>query len=187
VLNRSGGHASVAGILLGFAVPVPRGIPGEGRGLAEHFEHLWRPLSAGVAVPVFAFFSAGVTIGGINGFRDSLQDPVALGIVLGLVLGKTIGILAATWLVQRFTRASLHESLAWIDVVGLAILGGIGFTVSLLIGELAFGSGSERDEHVKVAVLTGSVAAALIAAVLLRVRNRIYQRIQSAERAARRN
>jgi NhaA family Na+:H+ antiporter len=181
LVHASGVHATVAGVLLGFAVPVERGIPGDGPGLAEHFERLWRPLSAGVAVPVFAFFSAGVVIGGLSGLTAALRDPVALGIVIGLVVGKPLGILLATWLVQRFTRAALHESLAWVDVGGLAALGGVGFTVSLLIGELAFGEGSPRDDHVKVAVLTGSVTAALIATVILRIRNRVYRRLRERE------
>jgi NhaA family Na+:H+ antiporter len=172
LVHASGVHATVAGVLLGFAVPVPRGIPGEGPGLAEHLEHLFRPLSAGVAVPVFAFFSAGVALGGFSGLLRSLRDPIALGILLGLVIGKPVGILLATWATQRFTRASLHESLGWVDVVGLAILGGIGFTVSLLIGQLAFGAGTVRDEHVKAAVLVGSTTAAILGSVLLRIRSR---------------
>jgi len=98
-------------------------------------------------------------------------------------VGKTIGITAATWLVSRFTRAELDEDLGWPDVLGLALLGGIGFTVSLLIGELAFGAGSARDEHVKVGVLLGTVTAALLAAVVLRFRNRRYRRICEAEAA----
>jgi NhaA family Na+:H+ antiporter len=181
LVHESGVHATVAGVLLGFAVPVPRGIPGEGPGLAEHFEHWWRPISSGIAVPVFAFFSAGVAVGGLSGLSTALRDPVAMGVVVGLVAGKPVGILAATYLVSRFTRAQLSEDLAWVDVLGLAVLGGIGFTVSLLIGELAFGPGSPQDEHVKVAVLTGSVLAALIAAVILRVRNRIYRRISEQD------
>jgi Na+:H+ antiporter, NhaA family len=126
-------------------------------------------------VPVFAFFAAGVTVGGWSGLADSLADPVALGIVAALVVGKTVGITAATWLVARFTRAELDEQLSWWDVLGLALLGGIGFTVSLLIGELAFGGGSVRDEHVKVGVLVGTLTAALLASVLLRMRNRRYR------------
>ena len=101
-----------------------------------------RPLSAGVAVPVFAFFAAGVTVGGLDGLVTALQDPVALGIILGLVVGKTIGIAGSTWLLATFTRADLDDELSWVDVIGMAMLAGIGFTVSLLIGELAFGSGS---------------------------------------------
>jgi NhaA family Na+:H+ antiporter len=185
LVHASGVHATVAGVLLGFAVPVVRseraGGPDAGPGLAEHFEHRFRPISAGFAVPVFAFFSAGVTVGGLAGLRTSLTDSVALGIVVALVAGKTIGISAATWLVSRFTRAELDEDLGWTDVLGLALLGGIGFTVSLLIGELAFGAGSERDEHVKVGVLLGTVLAALLATVVLRLRNRRYRRIHEAE------
>jgi Na+:H+ antiporter, NhaA family len=185
LVHASGVHATVAGVLLGFAVPVVRsqaaGGPDAGPGMAEHFEHRFRPISAGFAVPVFAFFSAGVTVGGLTGLRASLTDSVALGIVVALVVGKTIGITAATWLVSRFTRAELDEDLGWPDVLGLSLLGGIGFTVSLLIGELAFGAGSERDEHVKVGVLLGTVLAALLATVVLRLRNRRYRRIAEAE------
>jgi NhaA family Na+:H+ antiporter len=185
LMHASGVHATVAGVLLAFTVPVIRsaaaGGPDAGPGLAEHFEHRFRPLSAGVAVPVFAFLSAGVAIGGFAGLAAALADRVAIGIVVGLVVGKPLGIMAATWLVSRFTHANLDEGLAWIDVFGLALLGGIGFTVSLLIGELAFGLGSARDEHVKVAVLTGSLAAALLASVVLRARSRVYRRVHEAE------
>ncbi|WP_083873747.1 Na+/H+ antiporter NhaA [Frankia sp. QA3] len=187
LVHASGVHATVAGVLLGFAVPVLRseraGGPQAGPGLAEHFEHRWRPLSAGVAVPVFAFCSAGVTVGGLAGLADALSDRAALGVIVGLVVGKAIGIFTTTWLVARFTGASLERGLAWIDVAGLALLGGIGFTVSLLIGELAFGPGSARDDHVKVGVLTASVTAALLATVVLRLRNRAYARIHQLETA----
>jgi NhaA family Na+:H+ antiporter len=185
LLHASGVHSTVAGVLLAFTVPVVRssaaGGPDAGPGMAEHFEHRFRPISTGVAVPVFAFFAAGVTVGGLSGLADSLSDRVALGIVAALVVGKTVGITAATWLVSRFTRAELDADLGWWDVVGLALLGGIGFTVSLLIGELAFGSGGVRDEHVKVGVLVGTVTAALLASVLLRLRNRRYRRMADEE------
>jgi NhaA family Na+:H+ antiporter len=185
LVHASGVHATVAGVLLAFTVPVVRseaaGGPDAGPGLAEHFEHRIRPVSAGVAVPVFAFLSAGVTVGGLSGLGAALSDTVALGIVVGLVAGKVMGITGATWLVSRFTRAELDPDLGWPDVVGLAVLGGIGFTVSLLIGELAFGPGSVRDEHVKVGVLTGTLLAALLAGVLLKLRDRRYQRMCRAE------
>ncbi|MEP6981410.1 MAG: Na+/H+ antiporter NhaA [Nakamurella sp.] len=185
LVHAAGVHATVAGVLLGFAVPVIRsrrnGGPEAGPGLAEHFEHVWRPLSSGVAVPVFAFFSAGVAIGGLSGLGSALSDRVALGVVVGLVVGKAIGVFGATWLVARFTRAELDKDLAWIDVFGLAVLAGIGFTVSLLIGELAFGEGTATDDHVKVAVLTGSILASLLAAVILRLRNRVYRRVCAEE------
>lgn len=186
LMHESGVHATVAGVLLGFAVPVLRsaraGGPEAGPGLAEHFEHRFRPISAGVAVPVFAFFAAGVTVGGWDGLRSSLSDAVALAIVAGLVAGKVVGIFGTTWLVARLTRARLDASLAWLDVLAVAALGGIGFTVSLLIGELAFTSDA-RAEHVKVGVLAGSLLAATVAGALLRSRNRAYRRLAEDESA----
>ncbi|MDF1603607.1 Na+/H+ antiporter NhaA [Nocardioides sp. YIM 152315] len=181
LVHESGVHATVAGVLLAFTVPVLRRDGEQGPGLAEHLEHLVRPVSAGFAVPAFAFFAAGVHIGGWAGLTDSMSDRVALGIVCGLVLGKPLGIVASTWLLRTFTRADLDDELSWLDVVGMAMLAGIGFTVSLLIGELAFDDHSTTGERVKVAVLVGSVVAASIAAVVLRLRNRVYRRICEAE------
>ena len=181
LVHASGVHATVAGVLLGFAVPVVRRSAGKGPGLAEHFEHRWRPLSASFAVPVFAFFAAGVAVGGASGLGNALLDPVAVGILVGLVVGKPLGVLAATWLVARFTRAELDADLSWWDVLGLAMLAGVGFTVSLLIGELAFGAGSDKDDHAKVAVLAGSIIAAALAGILLRARSKVYERLFAAE------
>jgi NhaA family Na+:H+ antiporter len=175
LVHESGVHATVAGVLLAFTVPVRK------QGLAEHFERRLRPLSAGFAVPVFAFFAAGVSVTAAGGFGASLRDSVTLGVIAGLVAGKTIGITGAAWLVQRFTRARLDPGLSWWDVLGLALLGGIGFTVSLLIGELAFGSGTVRDGHAKIGILTGSLLAALLATVVLRLRERHYRRIAEEE------
>ena len=185
LVHASGVHATVAGVLLAFTVPVIRsqaaGGPEAGPGMAEHFEHRVRPLSAGVAVPVFAFFAAGVTVGGFAGLTSAMTSTVTLGIVVGLLAGKTIGIFTATYLVARFTRATLDEDLRWVDVAGVAVLGGIGFTVSLLIGELAYGTGSALDEQVKVGVLVGSLLSAVVASVVLRLRNRTYRRLCAAE------
>jgi len=180
-MHLSGVHATVAGVLLGFTVPVRRRDGSDGRGLAEHLEHLVRPISTGVAVPVFAFFAAGVHLGGWSGFTASVREPVALGVIAGLVLGKCVGIAGSTWLLATFTRADLDEELAWIDVIGMALLGGIGFTVALLIGELAFGDGTPADEQVKVGVITGSVVAGVLATIVLRTRNRIYRRLCDEE------
>jgi Na+:H+ antiporter, NhaA family len=99
------------------------------------------------------------------------------------VVGKVVGIGGSTWLLARFTRAALDDDLAWVDVLGMALLGGVGFTVSLLIGELAFAEGSPSYEHAKVAVLCGSLLAASLAAVVLRIRNRAYRRIHDLETA----
>jgi len=182
-VHASGIHATVAGVLLGFAVPVlasgKKGEPAEG--LAEHLEHKLRPFSAGFAVPVFAFFSAGVALGGLDGMGAALRDPVALGIVAALVLGKAVGVFGTTFLVTKTTRASLDSGIAWIDLFGLALLAGIGFTVSLLIGELSFGAGSAHNDHAKVAILAGSLISALLAAVVLKARNRRYRQVQLEE------
>ncbi len=150
LVHASGIHATVAGVLLGLVVPVkPRArVPRVSTlaadvDVAQRFEHRLRPLSAGVAVPVFAFFAAGVRVVG-GGFGESLADEAAIAVVLGLVLGKLVGVFGGTWAVARFTRAELDDDLAWWDVSGLSLLAGIGFTVSLLIGELAFAGDAGR-------------------------------------------
>ena len=178
-MHASGVHATVAGVLLGFTVPVLTGA-GDRPGMAERMEHIWRPVSAGIAVPVFALFAAGVSVRE-GGIAEALRDPVAIGVVAGLVVGKLVGVLGSTFLLARFTRAELDANLTWSDVLGVSLLAGIGFTVSLLIGELAFGAGSERDEHVKAAVLVGSLVSALLAAVVLVRRNAVYRRLRDAE------
>ncbi|MEW1954397.1 Na+/H+ antiporter NhaA [Terrabacter sp. NPDC080008] len=184
LVHASGIHATVAGVLLGLLVPVNREVEDDPdrRSLAERLEHKLRPFSAGFAVPVFAFFAAGVTVVG-GGLGAALTDAAAIGVVVGLVAGKAIGVLGGTWAVARFTRAELDEDLAWTDVFGLSLLAGVGFTVSLLVGELAFGNGSERDDHVKLAVLCGSLMAALLASVVLRLRNRHYRLVEARETA----
>lgn len=185
LIHASGVHATVAGVLLGFAVPVirsaKRGGPDAGPGMAEHFEHLMRPISAGLAVPLFAFFSAGVALGGIAGLKSAFTDTVAVGIVVALICGKFVGVLGATWVVTKTTKAKLAEGLAWIDVVGLALLAGVGFTVSLLISELSFGDDSPHYSHAKVAILAGSLTAALLATVVLRLRNKHYRKLALIE------
>jgi Na+:H+ antiporter, NhaA family len=176
LVHESGVHATVAGVLLGFTVPVRRRTEGPGPGLAEHFEHRWRPVSAGIAVPVFAFFAAGVSIVDTAG---ALTRPVAMGVIASLVIGKTLGVFGATFLVHRFTSASLADGISWWDVLGLALLGGIGFTVSLLIGELALDPA--QNGSVRIGVLTGSVTAALLATLVLRIRNGVYRRLCAEE------
>lgn len=185
LLHASGIHATVAGVALAFTIPVlhktKSDVEPQGPGLAEIFEHRFRPLSAGFAVPVFAFFSAGVAVGGSQGLFSALSDPVAIGIMAALVLGKPIGILSATWLTARFTKATLDPSLKWVDLLGVSLLAGIGFTVSLLVGELSFGLGSTANDHAKVAILAASVLAAVLAAILLGNRNRSYRKLRDEE------
>ncbi len=185
LVHASGVHATVAGVLLGFAIPVIRsqanGGPEAGPGLSEIFEHRFRPISAGIAVPVFAFFSAGVAIGGWDGLVSAATDPVAIGVVVALVLGKPAGIMGTTWVLTKFTRASLDRSLKWIDVFGVSLLAGIGFTVSLLVAELSFGQGSPHDDHAKIGILLASVIAALLASAILTTRNRQYHAVELEE------
>jgi NhaA family Na+:H+ antiporter len=187
-VHASGVHSTVSGVLLGFAVPVMgragragADVVGPPDRVAERFEHILRPISAGFAVPVFAFFAAGVTVSGWAGLGDSLRQPVTLGVIAGLLLGKPIGVTATTYLLAKFTGATLDDDLAWRDVLGVSLLAGIGFTVSLLIGELAFGSGTVAGADVKVAVLTASVVAGVLAAIVLLSRNAAYRRIYLAE------
>ncbi|GAB3820916.1 Na+/H+ antiporter NhaA [Tessaracoccus terricola] len=184
LVHASGVHATVAGVLLGFTVPVmatPRArvSVGEDRdgtplfeGLAAHFADRWGLVATVFAVPVFAFFSAGVPLGGVDGLVSAMSDPVTLGIMAGLVLGKPIGILGVTFVLTRFRSLGLDPSLRWPDLVGMSFVAGIGFTVSLLVGELAFEGTEVALEHVKVGVLGGSLVAAVIGGVLLGVRNK---------------
>ncbi|WP_091229389.1 Na+/H+ antiporter NhaA [Microbacterium sp. 3J1] len=189
-IHAAGIHATVAGVLLGFVVPVVpterarvrRGEDADGEpvydGLAPHFADRWGVVATLFAVPVFAFFAAGVTIGGVEGLRSALTDPIAIGIIVGLVLGKPIGILATTFLLSRVPALRLDETLRWPDLTGMAFLAGIGFTVSLLVGELAYGSSSVADEHVKIGVLLGSLIAAVLGGLMLARRNTLARRRQ---------
>lgn len=172
-MHASGVHATIAGVALGLSVPaIVR--QGQKISIAEHWEHLWRPISAGFAVPTFALLSAGVIVSSAT-LAIAAKDPVAQGVVIGLVIGKPLGIVLATFLVATFTKAQLDRGLSWWDVIGMGFLAGIGFTVSLLIGDLAF-KGARADE-VKVSVLFASLIAAIIGATLLIWRDRHYRKL----------
>ncbi|MEE1763723.1 Na+/H+ antiporter NhaA [Streptomyces sp. SP18BB07] len=179
LMYNSGVHATIAGVAMGLMLRCTRR-EGEQRSPGEHIEHLARPLSAGLAVPLFALFSAGVAVSS-NALAKVFTQPETLGVVLGLVVGKAVGIFGGTWLTARFTRASLSEDLSWPDVFAVSSLAGIGFTVSLLIGELAFEGDQVLTDGVKAAVLTGSLVAAVLATVLLKLRNSKYQALWAAE------
>ncbi|WP_262061221.1 Na+/H+ antiporter NhaA [Streptomyces sp. STR69] len=179
LMYNSGVHATIAGVAMGLMLRCTTR-EDEDHSPGEHVEHLVRPLSAGLAVPLFALFSAGVAISG-GALGDVFTKPETLGVVLGLVVGKAVGIFGGTWLTARFTRASLSDDLAWADVFAVASLAGIGFTVSLLIGELAFAGDQVLTDEVKAAVLVGSLIAALCATVLLKLRNARYRRMYEDE------
>ncbi|MEU1528371.1 Na+/H+ antiporter NhaA [Streptomyces fagopyri] len=179
LMYNSGVHATIAGVAMGLMLRCHRH-EGEEHSPGEHVEHLVRPLSAGLAVPLFALFSAGVVVSG-GALGDVFTRPETLGVVLGLVVGKSVGVFGGTWLTARFTRASLSDDLAWPDVLAVATLAGIGFTVSLLIGELAFTGDPVLTDEVKAAVLVGSLVAAVLATALLKIRNAKYRALCEAE------
>jgi Na+:H+ antiporter, NhaA family len=165
-VHECGVHATIAGVALGLLTRV-RHDPGEDTSPAEHLEHVLSPVSAALAVPFFALMSAGVVL---TGGSELVGDPVFVGVVVGLVVGKPVGVFAGGWLVARFTRAELDPSIGWRDVVGVAVLAGIGFTVSLLVSDLSF-DGPQRDAA-KTAVLAGSVISAVLGALVLGHRDR---------------
>ncbi|MFJ2893853.1 Na+/H+ antiporter NhaA [Streptomyces sp. NPDC087218] len=179
LMYNSGIHATIAGVAMGLMLRCARR-EGESESPGEHIEHLVRPLSAGFAVPMFALFSAGVSLSG-SALANVFGRPETLGVVLGLVVGKTLGIFGGTWLATRFTKAELNKELAWADVFAVASLAGIGFTVSLLIGELAFVGDKGTINEIKAAVLIGSLTAAVFSAVLLKLRVRRYRALHEAE------
>ncbi|HZG97842.1 MAG TPA: Na+/H+ antiporter NhaA [Nocardioidaceae bacterium] len=175
----SGVHATIAGVALGLLTRV-RNDPGEEHSPAERLEHRIRPISAGFAVPVFALFAAGVQISGVG---ELISDPVTIGIVVGLVVGKPLGIVGGAFAMARLTRAELATDLGWGDVGAVGMLAGMGFTVSLLIAQLAFPEGQADDAT--TAVLVASLLAAVLAAVMLLARGKVHSRAAEDTTAAR--
>jgi NhaA family Na+:H+ antiporter len=165
-LHESGIHSTIAGVAMGLLMNLKG---------ADRVMHLIHPVSAGIAVPVFAFFSAGVFVQDLN-FTELAKSPVALGILFGLVLGKPIGVVGTAWLVSKFTKASLSQGLSWWDVTTVGILAGVGFTVSLLINELAFKADHHTSSIGTIAVLVSSTLAAIFATIAIQFRNRAYSR-----------
>lgn len=166
-VHASGVHATVAGILLGLLTPVrPR--DGEEESPGERFEHRLHPLSAGLCVPVFALSATGIPVAALGG---AVEEKVAIGVVAGLLVGKVVGIFGGARLAVRLGVGTLPEGVKWADVLPVAVLGSIGFTVSLLISSLAFDD-AVVEERVAAAILITSVIASALALVLLRRRSR---------------
>lgn len=176
-MHMSGVHATVAGVTLGLLTRV-RADPGEAVSPADRLSHRLHPLSAGICVPIFAFVAAGVDLRSI-GVVTAITSPIAIGIMAGLVLGKPIGILLTSWGVARFTKASLAPSLRWLDITAVGLLGGIGFTVALLISELSYTDDSL--DSAKLAVLAASLIAAILAGIALLLRGRSSVGLQGEE------
>ena len=178
-VHESGIHATIAGVALGLLTRV-KPDEGEKQAPADRLQHSLHPLSAGVCVPLFAFFAAGVDLRAV-GFGSSLATPVAIGVIVGLIVGKPIGALTLAWVTARFTRASLNPAISWRDVTAVGLLAGIGFTVALLIAELAFEEDAGNLAAAKIGILVASIIAALLASILLLIRSKHYREIAAEE------
>jgi Na+:H+ antiporter, NhaA family len=164
----SGVHATIAGVMAAFAIPLRRTLaaPDAEDSPLHRLEHVLAKPVAFVIVPLFGFANAGVSLTGV-GVND-LLTPLPLGIALGLFIGKQLGIFASVWLTVKLRLASRPKDASWTQVYGVSLLCGIGFTMSLFIGGLAF-TGASKGDAVKIGVLMGSLASALCGYFLLRL------------------
>lgn len=169
---RSGVHATIAGVLTAAFIPVVRtpGAPDAPHSPLHRLEHALHPWVAFGIVPLFAFANAGVALGGF-GF-GVLTEPLVVGIAAGLFLGKQLGIFGAIWGAARLGIAKPPHGVGWGQIWGMALLAGIGFTMSLFIGGLAFPGDPLLIDEVKVGVLLGSIASALAGAAVLAATHR---------------
>ncbi len=154
-INASGIHASIAGAIMGLLAPVVASSHGK-KSIAERTEQTMIPISTFVVVPLFAFANTGVTLS-MGSIQHSAAIPIAAGIIVGLVVGKVSGIVGATWLMIKLKYADLPEGSSWAHVVGVGLLAGIGFTVSIFITELAF----DQEQFITVAKLSIFAASAI--------------------------
>ncbi len=160
-IAQSGINPTLAGVVAALAVPLAR--PGGGSPLHD-LEHALRPWVLFAIMPVFAFANAGVALSGLG--LEALAQPVTLGVLLGLMVGKPVGIVVATAIAVRCGLAALPVGAGWLQILGIGLIAGIGFTMSLFIGTLAFGEGAVLDQ-VRLGVLGGSVLAASAGALAL--------------------
>ena len=160
---KSGVHATLAGVLIALTIPLKS--KNEDEALLYKMEHGLHPWVAFLILPIFAFANAGVNFTGIG--IDDLLQPLTLGIAVGLFLGKQIGVFLATWIGVKSGIARLPENVTWRHVYGVACLTGVGFTMSLFIGSLAFGDADEMNA-VRLGVVLGSVLSGLFGYVLLK-------------------
>ena len=165
----SGVHATVAGVLAAATIPIiaTPGAPDSAESPLHRLEHGLSPWVAFLIVPLFGFANAGVPLAGVG--LERLLAPLPLGIAAGLFLGKQIGIFGAVWLTVRLGLASRLRGATWLQVWGVATLCGIGFTMSLFIGALAFPGDPARIEEAKLGILAGSFLSALGGYLLLRL------------------
>jgi NhaA family Na+:H+ antiporter len=176
---KSGVHATVAGVLLAVAIPLrpSPGRPDDVHSPLHRLENAIQPWVAFLVLPVFGFANAGVSLAGI-GPADLLQ-PVTLGCALGLFLGKQIGVFGSVFLAVRLGVAQRPNGANWRHLYGVALLCGIGFTMSLFVGQLAFGDANALQDQTKIGVLAGSLLSALAGWLVLRFHPRIPARAPS--------
>ena len=160
---KSGVHATLAGVMIALTIPLKS--KNEDEALLYKMEHGLHPWVAFLILPIFAFANAGVNFSGI-GIGDLLQ-PLTLGIAVGLFLGKQVGVFIATWIGVKSGVARLPENVTWRHVYGVACLTGVGFTMSLFIGSLAFEAADEMNA-VRLGVVLGSILSGLFGYVLLK-------------------
>lgn len=165
----SGVHATVAGVLAAAMIPleVTPGSPDSAESSLHRLEHALSPIVAFAIVPIFGFANAGVALEGIT--RDEVLAPLPLGIAAGLFLGKQLGIFGAILLCVRLGLCTRLRAATWLQIYGVSLLCGIGFTMSLFIGALAFPGNPELVEEAKIGVLLGSITSALTGYVVLRL------------------
>jgi NhaA family Na+:H+ antiporter len=164
---QSGVHATVAGVILAFVIPLKKNAD-ETVGPAQRLEHTLHPWVAYLVMPLFAFANAGLSLAGLS--APIILDQIALGTLLGLLLGKQIGVFLFSWLAIRLKWAALPEDTTWLELYAVAILCGIGFTMSLFLGTLAFeGSNPIYLVEVRVGVLLGSLLSGVIGAGMLQL------------------
>jgi NhaA family Na+:H+ antiporter len=169
-VHSAGIHATIAGVALGLLTRV-RADEGEAEAPAVRLEHRLQPWSAAVAVPVFALFAAGISVSG-DSLGKVFTTALPLAVLAGLLGGKVVGIFGASFLAVKLKVAEKPRGMGWRDIGALSLLGGVGFTVSLLIAELALPA--EASELAKAAVLIASGIASLLAAVMLLRRSRVH-------------
>jgi NhaA family Na+:H+ antiporter len=162
---KSGVHATLAGVALGFLIPLSRSEEG-GESLLEHLEHALKPWVTFLIVPVFAFANAGVPLTGIG--PDALAAPLTLGIIAGLFFGKQFGIFAAIWASVKLGISPRPHHANWLQIYAVSALCGIGFTMSLFIGSLSFSDPALQD-RIRLGVIVGSLASAILGVILLKL------------------
>jgi NhaA family Na+:H+ antiporter len=163
LVYQSGVHATIAGVLLAMVIPIRSTVEGEESPLVK-LEHSLHGPVAFVILPIFAFFNAGVVFGDVR--PESWSHSVTLGVMLGLLVGKQIGVFGLSWLLIKLKVTELPPNVSWGQFWGLSVLTGIGFTMSLFIGGLAFES-AELKELAKLGVMVGSLLSAVLASILL--------------------